>query len=72
MTLRLLFSCLSAITLLVSGTIEERPQPRSAPTVKSVMDEVVTRLYGKFTPAQLDTLSDAYILRLLSEEEKQI
>ncbi len=72
MTLRLLFSCLTAIPLLVSGTIEERTQPRSAPTVKSVMDDVVTRLYGKFTPAQLDTLSDAYILRLLSEEEKQI
>lgn len=40
-------------------------------TVHKVMDNVVTRLYQKLTPAQLDTISEAYILPFLTNEEKQ-
>lgn len=40
-------------------------------SVHDVMDGVVTRLYEKLTPAELDTISQAYVLRFLSDEEKQ-
>jgi len=36
------------------------------------MDEAVTRLYEQHSPAQLDTLSEAYVLKFLSESEKQV
>ncbi|WP_428656387.1 fibronectin type III domain-containing protein [Runella sp.] len=70
MKIKLFFAASLLTTVLMSGMIARvtfKPQH----TVQSVMDEVVTRLYRKFTPAQLDTLSDSYILTFLSEEEKQ-
>ena len=36
------------------------------------MDEAVTRLYEQHSPAQLDTLSEAYVLKFLLESEKQV
>ncbi|MFN8344801.1 MAG: metallophosphoesterase family protein [Spirosomataceae bacterium] len=46
--------------------------PCSAQSVKQVMDDVVTRLYRQLTPAQLDTISENYILSFLSESEKKV
>ena len=40
-------------------------------TVKEVIDRTVTRLYATLTPAQLDTISDAYILSVLSDRDKE-
>ncbi|WP_353717422.1 hypothetical protein [Dyadobacter sp. 676] len=40
-------------------------------TVKEVVDRVVTRLYETLTPAQLDTISDAYILSVLSRRDQE-
>lgn len=40
-------------------------------SIKSVMDGVVTRFYEELTPAQMDTLSENYVLSFLTDEEKQ-
>lgn len=40
--------------------------------VKEVMDGVVTRLYQSHTSTQLDTLSEAYILKLLTDSEEKV
>jgi hypothetical protein len=59
-----------ASTLLIISTIScNTTHPES--TVHEVMDGVVTKLYEKLTPAQLDTISENYILPFLSEDEKQ-
>lgn len=41
-------------------------------TIKSVMDGVVTRFYEELTPAQMDTLTEDYVLSYLSEEERKV
>jgi hypothetical protein len=41
-------------------------------TVKSVVDDVVTRLYEKLTPAQLDTISEGYIKGFLTPDELKV
>lgn len=41
-------------------------------TVKEVLDGAVTLLYQQLAPAQLDTISDEYILGFLSAKERQI
>ncbi len=38
-------------------------------TVKTVMDEAVTRLYKDLKPAQLDTISEKYIMTFLTKDE---
>jgi len=40
-------------------------------TVKEVIDRAVTRFYETLTPAQLDTISDNYILSVLSDRDKE-
>ncbi|MEZ4904973.1 MAG: hypothetical protein R2822_26075 [Spirosomataceae bacterium] len=56
---------------LLSMGIFSCKNTQTSTTVHEVMDKVVTRLYKQLTPAQLDTISQAYILNFLSEEEKQ-
>ncbi|KAA0993959.1 metallophosphoesterase family protein [Dyadobacter sp. UC 10] len=41
-------------------------------TVKEVIDNAVTRLYKTLKPAELDTISEQYILQFLSNGDKQI
>ncbi|GAB2778168.1 hypothetical protein GCM10027275_21850 [Rhabdobacter roseus] len=50
----------------------QTPSAPSGSTVKDVMDAVVTRLYESLTPAQLDTISQAYLLATLTAEEKKV
>lgn len=38
-------------------------------TVKTVMDDAVTRLYKDLNPAQLDTISEKYIMNFLTKDE---
>lgn len=40
--------------------------------VKSVVDDVVTRLYQKLTATELDTISESYIRNFLTQEEKEV
>lgn len=40
-------------------------------TVKQVTDQLVTRIYESYSPAQMDTLSHGFVLSLLSEQEKK-
>jgi predicted phosphodiesterase len=40
-------------------------------SVEETMDNVVTRLYEKHTPEQLDTLDHSYMLGFLSEQERE-
>jgi hypothetical protein len=47
----------------------------SSPThasVKEVMDDAVTRLYKTLKPPQLDTISQSYVLRFLTDDEKKV
>jgi hypothetical protein len=41
-------------------------------TVKTVIDGVVTRLYEKLKPGELDTISESYIRNFLTQDEKNI
>ncbi len=41
-------------------------------SVKEVVDNAVTRLYKTLTPAQLDTISEKYILNFLDKADKEI
>nr|WP_295930768.1 metallophosphoesterase family protein [uncultured Dyadobacter sp.] len=41
-------------------------------TVKEVIDRTVTKFYETLTPAQLDTISDNYILGMLNEQDKEV
>ncbi|MGA0555232.1 fibronectin type III domain-containing protein [Larkinella sp. VNQ87] len=56
--------------LVVSACRTEAPS--TATTVKDVMDGAVTRLYETLKPEQLDTLGQSYILRFLTESEKEV
>lgn len=40
-------------------------------SVKEVVDGLVTRVYDTYTPAQMDTLSDSFVLSLLTDVEKK-
>jgi hypothetical protein len=50
----------------------EKEKPVVSGTVKEVIDDAVTRLYQTLDRSQLDTMSDAYILSILSEADKEI
>lgn len=41
-------------------------------TVNTVMDSVVTRLYDQLDARQLDTISEAFMMQFLTQEEKKI
>ena len=41
-------------------------------TVNAVMDNVITRLYEELDADQLDTISDAFMMRFLTPEEKEV
>ncbi len=56
--------------VLVSCKVARNDEP--ARTVKEVMDGVVTRLYEQLTPAQLDTISEAFVQHFLTDEEKHV
>ncbi|WP_229208897.1 fibronectin type III domain-containing protein [Dyadobacter luticola] len=69
------FRILPIMCLLLAGTMLfscQKEKAKSSGTVKKVIDDAVTRLYEKLTPAQLDTISEPYILGFLSEEDKEI
>ena len=55
---------------LFSGCKSEKG-PASG-SVKEVIDHAVTQLYAKHSPAELDTISEAYILHFISKEDKEI
>ncbi|NIJ55855.1 purple acid phosphatase family protein [Dyadobacter arcticus] len=61
--------------LLLGCTMLSCQKEKAAPsgsTVKEVVDNAVTRLYKMLTPAQLDTISEAYLLGFLSDEDKKV
>ncbi|MHA4737935.1 purple acid phosphatase family protein [Dyadobacter sp. MSC1_007] len=64
----LLLGLLCPLCIFSCGKKENLP----GGTVKEVMDNAVTKLYKTLPPAQLDTISDAYITGFLNEEEKEI
>ncbi|ODS81837.1 MAG: metallophosphoesterase [Cytophagaceae bacterium SCN 52-12] len=62
---------LLAALSLVSGC-RSRVETGSEPSVREVVDNLVTRLYDTYTPVQMDTLSSSYILSLLTGREKEV
>ena len=50
----------------------KKPGTKNDSTVKSVIDNAVTKLYDKLTPAQLDTISEPFILNFFSPEDKEV
>ena len=62
--------CIACLTAIFSGC--KKDSQNKLGTVKEVVDEAVTKLYKTLTPAQLDTISDQYILQFLSENDKEV
>ena len=62
---------LSILIFLLIISCKKAPATNNA-TVKSVIDNTVTSLYKKLTPAQLDTISEPYVLNFLSKEDKEV
>ncbi len=64
---------LSFILLLSIGFSScEKKSELTSGNVKNVVDDAVTRLYKTLTPAQLDTVSENYLLGFFTDEEKEI
>jgi hypothetical protein len=61
-----LIRCFVLFLTLLSYGFETAAQPDA---VKTVMDGVVTRLYKNLDAAQLDTISEAYLMNFLTTEE---
>src|SRR5690606_8510434 len=66
------FFCLLAIsvTIGISGCTPVQDTQRDS--VAGVMGDVVTRLYDQLTPAELDTISSAFVLGFISPNEKRV
>jgi hypothetical protein len=60
------------LTFVFSAFSCQKSNTAGNATVKSVVDDAVTRLYQQLTPQQLDTISESYIRSFLTSEEKQI
>lgn len=58
------------ITVGITGCVPVQDPHRDS--VAGVMSDVVTRLYDQLTPAELDTISSAFILGFISPKEKKI
>lgn len=54
----------------ISGCTPVRDTHRDA--VAGVMGDVITRLYDQLTPAELDTISNAFVLGFISPNEKKV
>ncbi|RRB07599.1 purple acid phosphatase family protein [Larkinella rosea] len=65
----LLLFGLGFFLFLASCRTDSKPATTS---VKTVMDDAVTRLYQTLKPEQLDTLSQSYVLNFLTEDEKKV
>lgn len=64
---------LSLLSLLVLLTAISCSTPTEyQKSVKETMDEVVSRFYTDFDKSQLDTIGDDFILRYMSDEEKNV
>ena len=50
----------------------KKPVTTNDSTVKIVIDNAITKLYEKLTPAQLDTISEPFILNFFSPEDKEV
>ncbi|WP_229236099.1 purple acid phosphatase family protein [Dyadobacter tibetensis] len=65
-----LFYVLALLSLAVPSC--KPSQNSSSRSVKNVIDEVVTRFYNDFTPAQLDTIGQDFIVEYLSQEDREV
>ncbi len=67
--MRIIFSVIIVLFLFAC----QRPaEPAQRPTIKEVMDEVITRLYKEVPAMQYDSIDDAFMLNFLSDGEKQV
>ena len=66
------FKFCSFALLLCSIVSCRKAEQINAGSVKTVIDNVVTRLYEKLTPTELDTISESYLHTFLTDEEKQV
>ncbi|MCE7058485.1 metallophosphoesterase family protein [Dyadobacter sp. CY343] len=64
-----ILALLAVVTLFSACKTEKE---RADGTVKEVIDHAVTRLYKTLKPAELDTISERYILQFLSAGEREI
>ncbi|GAB3936639.1 purple acid phosphatase family protein [Larkinella terrae] len=68
---RSLFLLFSLGSILLGTSCRTDSQPANT-SVKTVMDDAVTRLYQTLKPEQLDTISQSYVLGFLTEAEKKV
>src|SRR5690606_30936373 len=64
--------CLLAVSVTVGISGCTLVQDTHRDSVAGVMGDVVTRLYDQLTPAELDTISNAFVLSFISPQEKKI
>jgi hypothetical protein len=63
----------SVLLLVLTGFIScQKEQSVPKGTVKEVVDQAVTRFYKTLKPAQLDTISENYVLGVLSENDREV
>ncbi len=58
--------------LIVFSACSDRSASDEIVTIKSVMDEVITRLYKNVPSDQYDAIDDKYMMNFLTEDEKQV
>lgn len=69
-----LFPCFLIVFALLSCGQNGKTGSKAdgGPSLSSVMDGVVTRLFENLSKEQLDSLDEAFILQFLTEEEKEV
>jgi hypothetical protein len=62
----------SALLFLIIPFCTTIGQQDEKPSVKTVMDDVITRLYKKVSPERYDIIDDSFMLNFLTEKEKSV
>ena len=60
------------LVLFVFTACSDQPASRENTSVKSVMDDVITRLYKEVPPDQYNAIDDHFMLNFLTDDEKKV
>jgi hypothetical protein len=60
------------LVVLVLAACSPAREPATPATVADVMDNVITRIYEKVSPEKFGTIDEAFLLKAITEEEKQV
>lgn len=60
------------LLVLVLAACTPAREPATPATVADVMDNVITRIYEKVSPEKFGTIDEAFLLKAITDEEKQV